>query len=385
MSVRSVSVVFQAFTDNFEKKTEKASMSLGSFAKKAIAIGGTFLLAKAGVDKFTQQFEKLDRFAKLSDALQVSPEFIRGLDFAATQTGESFERISDAVKEFNLRMGEAKRGTGPAIEGLDILGLKVEQFANMKPEEAFIKVTDAISKIEDPQLKIFAAGELFGGAGEELLNFINQGEEGIRKFIEASNELGGPIDREELRRIEEANQAIDRMGRAWEGIIQQLAIAFAPAMEMVAGAMTEMNKLTRKFVDMWRDAETALTDFLLKANNATFGQLGLGVTDEQLANIKETERELSGLLSAKGGVGAISSNIEKSRFNLNTQKALGNTETAVASLSAGSASAFRAINQRVSGDTDKSILAESKKTNQTLSSIDEKIGSNRSNFKQVNI
>lgn len=266
MAGSNISVVFQAFTEKFEQKTASAGKSIKGFATKAVAIGAGFLAARAGVSQFSEALSRLNKLAKISDSLQVSPDFLRGLDLAAGEAGESFEKAQDLIKEFNIRMGEARTGAGPAVDGLKLLGLTIEEFSKSSPEESFLKVAEALSKLDDPQVKIFAAGDIFGGVGEDLLSVLNQGEEGLKRFIEKARELGGPITREDLENVERSNNAITQMGKAFDGVIDQLTIHFSPLLEDMALGLTKLVGLVKEFGNEWKrigkDIEFGFTQFL---------------------------------------------------------------------------------------------------------------------------
>jgi hypothetical protein len=259
---RSVSVVFQALTDKFTRKTKGAGNTIGSFAKKAAigaaAAGAAFLVARVGVAQFRKEFEKLDTLGKLSDSLQVSPDFLRGLDLAATQTGSSFATAQKALSRFVRSIGEAKSGTGEGIQALEILGVKLEDIESLNTEDQFLKIAESIKSIEDPSLKAAAAAKLFGRSGQDLINLFDQGEEGIKSFIAQQKELGGGISRDDIRQVEAANDAVDKMGRAWEGIIQQLSIALAPVITKIADGFTEILKFTRSIGALWTDMELGI-------------------------------------------------------------------------------------------------------------------------------
>lgn len=248
----NISVVFQAFTEKFEKKTAQAGKSISSFGKKAIGIGVGFIAARAGVAQFSNSLRRLNELGKISKSLNVSPDFLRGLKLGTAEVGESFEKAQDLIKEFNIRMGEAKTGAGPALEGLKLLGLTMKDIGDASPEEAFLKVSDAIAKMDDEQKKIFAAGDIFGGAGEDALSVLNLGAEGLKKAIAEARELGGPISKDDLDSIENANGAVVRMGLAFEGIIDQTLIHFSPLLEDIAAGMVDLIQWVKIFGDEWK-------------------------------------------------------------------------------------------------------------------------------------
>ena len=293
MAGSNISVVFQAFTDKFEKKTANAAKSVTGFAKKTLAIGAGFLVARAGVAAFTASIDRLTKLGDISKSLNVSPDFIRGLKLGADEVGESFEKAQDLIKEFNIRVGEASAlGTGPAVEALEKLGLTVDDIFDSSPEERFFKVAEALSKVSDQSEKIFLAGDIFGGTGEDLLSLLDKGEAGIKELIATARRLGGPISTEDLDNVRRANNAINHMGLAWEGIIDQLIINFAPLLEDIAVAMTDLIVLVKEFGDAWKavqlDIEDIFSDLLfggegkdIKLGGAT-GIVGAGKKRESV-------------------------------------------------------------------------------------------------------
>jgi hypothetical protein len=268
-SIKSVSVVFQAFTDKFEKKVDKAGKSMGGFAKKAIGFAAGFVAARGSVNKMAESFERLNQLGKLSDSLDVSPDFLRGLDVAAVEVGESFEKAQDVLREFNVRMGEAKTGAGPAVNGLELIGKTIEDFEGLTTEESFLQIADAISKITDEQKKLFAAGEFFGGTGEDMLAMINMGMDGLIERIQRAKELGGPITRKDIEQAEKANNAIRKMENAWSAIFQQLAIGISPMIEDLAEGLTKIVNIGETISKFWKDTELSIGAALIDLKEFT--------------------------------------------------------------------------------------------------------------------
>ena len=364
MAGSNISVVFQAFTDKFEAKTKKAGKSVGNFAKKAIGIGASFLIARAGVAKFTQSFAELAKLGELSKSLQVSPDFLRGLKIGAEEVGESFEKAQDLIKEFNIRIGEAAGvGTGPAVEALELIGLAVKDLEGLNPEEQFLKVAEALSKIDNQQVKIFAAGDIFGGAGEDMLALLDQGEAGIKSFIEKARELGGPISREDLDQIARANVAIKDIGTAFDGIIERLLIEFAPVLEDMAFIMQDLVGYVKDFGDAWKGVQNTLTDVF---SIILHGGEGLGIELGGRPGRGDSKTRNTGKFSEIGDGGATS------------VKAFANAAQA------GSSAAFDQLNPNRPSSVAGKQLGQLEQINTGIKKLNEK-ESTEINFKQVNI
>ncbi len=265
-TVKSVSVVYQAFTDKFEKALDKTSGKMSGFVKKAAGIAAGFIAARATLGRFTKAMGDLDKLGKLSDSLEIDPNTLRGLDLAATQTGTSFEVMTKGIQRMVQTIGEARSGMSSGTLALKELGMTVEDFEGLNAEQQLMKMADAIAAIEDPAQKAAAANKLFGRSGKELLNVLNQGSAGMREFIKEAERVGGPISREEIKRVEEANDAMDKMGRAIEGVAQSIAINLSPALTDITNVMKGLIVSTRDFMALWSQDNLSNTILDLSAD-----------------------------------------------------------------------------------------------------------------------
>jgi len=246
-SLRSISVIFQAFTDKFEKKVDEAGKKVEGFGKKVLKGAATFLAAKVTVDQLADGIERLNQVGNVAEQLQVSPEFIRGVELAANKTGESFEKAQDTIKEFNIRMGEAALGTGPAVEALQMLGFTIEDFKNSTPEEAFLRVGEALASLEDPQLQIFAAGEIFGGAGEDMLKSFGE----VRESMEKMKDIYGPVKDEDIEAAQSLKESMSELGKRWDAVIEKIGAELAPVLEIMIDALAEVLSWVQKIFEAW--------------------------------------------------------------------------------------------------------------------------------------
>ena len=355
--VRSVSVVFQAFTDKFEKKVDSAGNKAAGFGKKVLAGVAGFVAARGLVGKFNSQFKELVQLSNTSKELEVSPKFLQGISLATEQLGFSFDKAKDVIREFNIRLGEARTGAGPAVNGLKLLGLTIEEFNSLNPEEGFLKVADALSKLEDPQVKLFAAGELFGGAGEDMIGLLNEGEEGLQKFIDKAEELSGPITQEDLEKVKQADVAIKEMGKSLDGLITKIIIEMTPAIESMGDAFTIIKDYIKDIGKAWTE-----TQKFIERGALAFMRLTGQLTDEEYATAMAWAR--NPIEEEKQAATRQRKTIDRKPFTVEAK--IANIKTFVEELSAGSSAAFRALNPTQQVDTQKQMVNEQKKTNSLL-------------------
>ena len=81
-----------------------------------------------------------------ADALGWSTDAWQGWYYIGSQTGTKMEAIEEAAKELNRRLGEE---SPEFVEGLNALGISLEEAKAMKPEELFEQVIYGIQAMDD--------------------------------------------------------------------------------------------------------------------------------------------------------------------------------------------------------------------------------------------
>ena len=243
-SIGNLVVNLSAKTDKFRKGMTGAQSRLKRFGATAKKVMGAGLavgagVAAAGIAGMVRQMGELDKTAKLAARSGFSAETIAGMGFAAEQTGSDVASMNKAFDKFSRSMGEASEGTGAASDALGMMGLNIEDLMAMNPDDRLLAVSDAIAGLEDPSLKASAAADLFGRSGVELVNVLGMGSEGIKAFQAEADKLGLGFDAAELAKVEEANDAINRIKRSIGGAFAQLAIKFSPMIASISEGILE--------------------------------------------------------------------------------------------------------------------------------------------------
>lgn len=240
-------VNLKADTAQFDKKMRGArkqtqtfgasvKKTAGRLAKFGAVAGGIVVAGIAAMVK--NQLQVIDDLGKLSDRLQIATEDLQGFQHAAKISGADTVMLNKALQNMNRRLGEARMGVGEAIRGLEMLGLKADAVAKLGTAEAFREIAEGISKMKDATDKAAAANALFGRQGMELLNTLNLGREGLKKYMDEMVNIG-VITREEAALVEEANDSMTTFKASIDAAAQRLTIALAPALELVANKMTD--------------------------------------------------------------------------------------------------------------------------------------------------
>ena len=198
----------------------------------AVATGGLAYMIKG-------QLDAIDSISKLSDELAISTEALVGYQHQAALTGTSNTTLNKGLQRLVRRLGEARQGYGEGRKALEALGLEAETVANMGVENAFETVVEQIRQMPTATERAAAAYALFGRQGQELMNFILGGAEGMRKAREEAEQLGIAFSRLDGAKVEAANDALHRAGQLMTGLLRQAAIQLAPYIEAVGTAIFE--------------------------------------------------------------------------------------------------------------------------------------------------
>jgi hypothetical protein len=217
-----VSASFQAFN----MAVGLAQTALHTFERIASAVG--------------DEMGRLDELAKKSATLGIDASSLVGLRRAAEDlSGVASDAFDTAFTTFTRRIGEAAMtGTGDAAKALERLSLNGTDLSAMAPDDAFMKVAEAISKVQNPTERLTLAYQLLGRQGAELATTLAAGPEAIQALIERQQELS-QIEFVDLQAIQEANDALGEMKTVLTGVLSLLASESAPLVKDLAGDFTD--------------------------------------------------------------------------------------------------------------------------------------------------
>lgn len=242
-------VAVRANTKNFQKGMKRATKRMDAFIKKgkvlairAAKIGAVFAGAAAAGITFMikKQLLAIDTAAKLSRTIDITTERLQGLRLAAEISGSSAENMDKALLKMSRGLGEAKQGLGTAKEGLEVLGISIDDIIDKSPDKQIAIIADEINKLGTTAEKNAVAAQLFGRAGQELINTFAEGSRGLEKFHREADKLGIAFSNIDAAQVEAANDAMLRLGKLFDGIFTQLTIKVAPFIEATTRKLVEM-------------------------------------------------------------------------------------------------------------------------------------------------
>ena len=228
---------------------DKTKKGFGSAAKGLRSLAGSVLNMKTaivgavGAGGFGALIQSSinagDELAKTADKLGVTTEALAGLRHAAELTGVSTGTMDMAMQRFTRRAAEAAKGTGEAKGALRELGIDAESIVRLPLDEQMNVVADAMSGVESQSDKVRLAMKLFDSEGVALVNTLGGGAEALKAMTSEAEHLGLTLSRTDTAQMEAANDAITRLKGVFEGLTNQLGVAFSPIITFVADAFRQ--------------------------------------------------------------------------------------------------------------------------------------------------
>lgn len=229
-------------------KAAQKNVELFAAAAGAAAVGA--------VARFMQVGSALD---DMSQRTGVAASELSTLAFAAKMTDTSLEAVQGSLVKMQKFMGEVGSGGTAAIDTLTKLGITTKQLEGLTPDQQFKLFAEAISKVEDPTLKMNLAMGVFGKSAAEILPLLNEGAAGIEKFQKEAERLGLKLSDEAARSAAEAADAFDTLLMSADAIIVRFGASLAPAVAAVATIITNLAATAPQLFQAFAGGAVALT------------------------------------------------------------------------------------------------------------------------------
>ncbi|MDF1801727.1 hypothetical protein [Thalassovita sp.] len=174
----------------------------------------------------------IDAQAKLAKSLGTTVKSMQVLERAGELTGVSMGHLEQGTKDLFRRLSQAAAGSGPAKEALAQLNLSATDLLNLPLDERLAAINGAIKQFVPAAQQAAVAGALFGEEGALLLSRLDPGV--IRQATEEISAFGYAISETDAAKIEQANDAMSRLGLIGSALVNRMTVALAPAMTALA-------------------------------------------------------------------------------------------------------------------------------------------------------
>lgn len=215
-------VKLEAQNANYQKGLDDAKKQLKGFQD---SVEDTFSDLKKTVIEFFA-VDKLAEFAsgiieaeqaldKLSIQTGVAVDELAKLQFAAKQN--DVENFSGDLLKLSKSIGEATGGNKQLVADFELLGINLKELQTLSPDKVLLKAADGFAKFADGAGKAALSTQLMGRGGADLIGFLDQGSEGLKKYAEQLDELGGGVTKEQAEEAHEFGVALNELKAAATG------------------------------------------------------------------------------------------------------------------------------------------------------------------------
>lgn len=222
-----------------EKSAKKIQDSIKSIGVAGYAVGealGQYL--KQGIDlainAFPELIEQAAKFQDLAEETGGSAEGLASLAVAAKTAGVDMESVAAASNKLTKNLTGVDDESKAAGAALAALGIPLENFQKLNPEERIDALTKAFAGFADGTGKTAVALDLFGKSGAEQL-----------KLFKALEEQGGRNVILTDAQIKQADDYADRQAKVRAELslyASALATQALPAITAFTGALTDTIK-----------------------------------------------------------------------------------------------------------------------------------------------
>jgi hypothetical protein len=140
--------------------------------------------------------------------------------------------------KFTKAMDDYDRGTRGAKDAVAQLFGSEKALQGLNQDERLKKIVDQLAKLEPGAKRTGAAMDIFGKSGADLLPLIDDlGEGGFDKLRQKAEKLGLVISSDLAQKAVQANDAMEDLKSAVQGITTRFTAGLAPALADVADAL----------------------------------------------------------------------------------------------------------------------------------------------------
>lgn len=308
---------FEQGMDKAARLTDKRMREMEARAKKfGVAIGAAVAAGAVAVAAGVKSaIDYADQLNDMNQRLGVSAEALSGWAYAAKQSGTDIDALGIGLKKLAKNMAEALDPKSSQGKLFDALGVSVTDAAGRlrDVEDVLPEIATKFKDLDNATQESALAMDLFGKSGTDLLEFLNQGADGLETLRDRARELGVELDGNTLAAADQFNDTLADIKTISEGLFAQLAVHLLPALQRAAelfrDAAQEGTKAGLSMADVG-SAASSLVEYLGKANSVGAG------TVEMLRNLvsgsadalqglgtllfKDTSRGLQQIMAAKG-------------------------------------------------------------------------------------
>jgi hypothetical protein len=253
MSAETDTGSVQEYASSLKGATGAAATLAAGAATLAAAIGGT-TAALAQAATAAGRFGR--RISKQADMAGTSVPNIQAITGALQKYGVQQDQAAEAIREFNVRLGEAARGEGEAAEAFNQLNIATKN-ANGQirdSSEVFDEALSKLSEIDNSARRAALSEKLLGGQSEQLASVINEGGVAIDEYRQRLDELGITMSEQAANRAKDFQADLGLLRKTFKGIWREIGVEVIPVFQQLINGFLDLIAANRNLISRGIDA-----------------------------------------------------------------------------------------------------------------------------------
>jgi hypothetical protein len=287
-------------------KATKQSESAFSGISSALGPLKGLIAATFAVSSITRLAGDALQFASdlndLSAKTGISTKALQEFKFAGEQVGVTLDDVSTAVLQLQKHLVGGDKSTAEALKSI---GLSFKELKGLAPEDQFVKIASALSKIEDPAVRNKTAFDLMGKAAANVLPLIATD---LSKAAAEAERLGVVLDQQTIDQLDQLGDTWAKVKLVGEALIAKALVPMVPAFQAILDAIiplardfgklpTDIKKLEIELLQLGVVTRQAAIDFLQLTKYTQPLNVATGQYEKQVKGIQD---EMSGLIDKVG-------------------------------------------------------------------------------------
>lgn len=217
---------FRSVIRNAEAAQRQISTKLRSAFNLLGAGAGIYGLTRA-VSGAIKAGDDLAKFAQKSG---LAAESASELAHAAKMVDVDLGQLAIGVRNTQRQISEAASGNKTAQRTFDDLGVSWRDLQKLAPDKQLEVVADALAAVPDPADRARLGTELLARSWDALAPLLLKGAAGIRAAREEARQLGKSFSASDLKRFQEADDALKKLKASGSALADELTIRLSPAL-----------------------------------------------------------------------------------------------------------------------------------------------------------
>ena len=219
----------------------------GGAASAVLKVGIAATAAATAVSLVAKKsFDFADAIGKVSTRTGIATDTVQAFQIAAVESGSSVEIANKSLEKFTRSVGDAQRGLKTQADIFKDLGVEIEDATgNTKDMDTLLReVSDGMAGLQSQSEKATVAANLFGRAGIQVVDVLDNGGAAFDAYIEKAKAYGLILSEQGIRQSEKFNDTLSFITRQIQTATAAVSIAFLPILQNLATSFKEVTAST---------------------------------------------------------------------------------------------------------------------------------------------